>query len=159
MQRGQKIGVCMEDALQTTATDEERDAALAAATDPSVVLPQYYLSPFHAYADGNLSWEAALEVEIAGQSVFATVMDPANKAVRADGAAVMRNAFHAIAKSIAAKGGANTEVSEAVDMGASVGVSSLALSQAFPCARIQGAPQAPVLPLASSCDRLVRFVW
>lgn len=26
--------------------------------DPSVVYPDYYLKPFHAYDQGNLSWEA-----------------------------------------------------------------------------------------------------
>jgi len=45
------------------------DAALAAATDAAVAYPDYYLRPFHAYADGNLCWEAAAEAEAATQVV------------------------------------------------------------------------------------------
>jgi hypothetical protein len=37
---------------------------------------QYYLKPFHAYDNGNLSWDAALEVELAVKSVHANVFDP-----------------------------------------------------------------------------------
>lgn len=37
---------------------------------------QYYLKPFHAYDNGNLSWDAALEVELAAKSVHANVFDP-----------------------------------------------------------------------------------
>lgn len=37
---------------------------------------QYYLKPFHAYEMGNLSWDAALEVELAAKSVHANVFDP-----------------------------------------------------------------------------------
>ena len=30
--------------------------------DHKLQLPAYYSQPFHAYADGNLCWEAALQV-------------------------------------------------------------------------------------------------
>lgn len=33
--------------------------------------PDYYLKPFHAYDDGNVNWDAALEQEIAGRAVGA----------------------------------------------------------------------------------------
>lgn len=33
--------------------------------DLNLVYPDYYLKPFHAYKDGNLSWLAAFEVESA----------------------------------------------------------------------------------------------
>ena len=35
----------------------------------NVVLPSYYQQPFHAYEDGNLCWEAAMEQELAGRAV------------------------------------------------------------------------------------------
>lgn len=41
--------------------------------------PDYYTKPFHAYSQGNLCWEAALEVTMAAQSVHAPVMDPDGK--------------------------------------------------------------------------------
>ena len=44
-----------------------------------VKYPPYYIKPFHAYEDGNLCLEAALEVSMAAKSVHALVMDPAGK--------------------------------------------------------------------------------
>lgn len=29
----------------------------------AVILPEYYQKPFHAYKQGNLCWDAAMEVE------------------------------------------------------------------------------------------------
>ena len=52
------------------------EAEVAAATDPAVVAPGYYRAPFHAYREGNLCMEAALEVTVASKSVHSTVMDP-----------------------------------------------------------------------------------
>ncbi|KAG2549715.1 hypothetical protein PVAP13_9KG276800 [Panicum virgatum] len=37
--------------------------------DPKLVYPDYYLSPFHAYDEGNLSWLAAAEAEPATMSI------------------------------------------------------------------------------------------
>ena len=42
------------------ATDWE--AELARIRDPNLQLPAYYTQPFHAYPEGNLCWEAALQV-------------------------------------------------------------------------------------------------
>ena len=32
--------------------------------DPSVQIPEYYYAPIHAYKDGNLCWESALEEDL-----------------------------------------------------------------------------------------------
>ena len=53
--------------------------ALQAIKNPDVQYPLYYTKPFHAYEDGNLCLEAALEVSMAAKSVHALVMDPAGK--------------------------------------------------------------------------------
>jgi hypothetical protein len=45
-------------------------------TGPELCRLQYYLKPFHAYDNGNLSWDAALEVELAAKSMHANVFDP-----------------------------------------------------------------------------------
>ncbi len=37
--------------------------------DPAVRYPDYYVQPFHAYAEGNLCWLAAFEVEAATYSM------------------------------------------------------------------------------------------
>jgi len=37
--------------------------------DPAVAYPDYYVQPFHAYAEGSLCWLAAFEVEAATYSM------------------------------------------------------------------------------------------
>ena len=39
----------------------------------------YFTQPFHAYTQGNLCWDAALEVSMAAKSVHALVMDTEGK--------------------------------------------------------------------------------
>lgn len=31
-------------------------------TDAALKIPEYYYAPIHAYADGNLCWDSAMEV-------------------------------------------------------------------------------------------------
>lgn len=142
MQRGMEIGVDMDVAsAAATAPVTELDARLAAAADPCVSLPDYYCQPFHAYPKGNLSWDAAFEVEAAARSVHATVMDPANVAVQSDGDARMRASYHAKARELLEQEGhrdAVADVQRVVDLGSAVGLSSLAAAAAFPGATVQG---------------------
>uniref|UniRef100_A0A6N2LUW6 Uncharacterized protein n=1 Tax=Salix viminalis TaxID=40686 RepID=A0A6N2LUW6_SALVM len=55
--------------------------------NPSLVYPDYYLNPFHAYDEGNLSWLAAAEAEPATMSMVrraipnASTVDEANQIV------------------------------------------------------------------------------
>lgn len=141
VQRGAEIGVYMEDAMATAGPPEQRPDKLAAVTDPSVTLPDYYQRPFHAYTEGNLSWEAALEVELASRAVHATVMDDANVAVLPDGDEQMRDSYHAAAAALLSEAGAAglADAARVVDLGCAVGLSSLAAARAFPRAAVDGA--------------------
>jgi len=81
--RGQSMGLDFKaeiDALQ----EVDWKQAVADAVDPAVEAKAreqyaYYFAPFHAYSEGNLSIEAALEVTVAAKSVHATVMDPSGR--------------------------------------------------------------------------------
>lgn len=33
---------------------------------PDLEMPEYYLKPFHAYKEGNMCWESAMEVRREG---------------------------------------------------------------------------------------------
>ena len=46
-------------------------AAIANENGPSFSVPEYYKQPFHAYDDGNLCLQAAVEQELAGKAVGA----------------------------------------------------------------------------------------
>lgn len=127
--------------MATAGPAEQRPDKLAQVTDPSVTLPDYYQRPFHAYIEGNLSWEAALEVELASRAVHATVMEDANVAVQPDGDEQMRDSYHRAAADLLADAGASAlaEAERVVDLGCAVGLSSLAAARAFPKASVEGA--------------------
>ena len=60
IKRAEKIGVPWTKRVQELKTrDWESDLAIV--KNPQVAYPDYYLKSFHAYAQGNLNWEAALD--------------------------------------------------------------------------------------------------
>jgi len=63
--------------------------------DRQLIYPEYYMKPFHAYDDGNLSWQCAVEVESAALTVHAPIYTESNKVLRKDGDWNLRNFFHA----------------------------------------------------------------
>jgi len=96
---------------------------LAVSTDPATVEPAYYRAPFHAYDEGNLCWLAACEAEQATASMALRVwpeeaLSPAQAQLR-----LRRAIFAVIEPSL------NGPVHHALDLGCSVGVSTLALAQ------------------------------
>ena len=60
--RGQQIGLDFDGEVKALEGAADWDAELASVRDPSLQLPTYYTQPFHAYPEGNLCWEAALQV-------------------------------------------------------------------------------------------------
>lgn len=63
----EKNGIDWRGASEWLAQTKDWEATLPPPGPP--VVPQYYLAPFHAYAQGNLCWEAAFEQELAGKAV------------------------------------------------------------------------------------------
>ncbi|KAL0301435.1 UNVERIFIED_CONTAM: Arsenite methyltransferase [Sesamum radiatum] len=109
--------------------------------DPSIVYPDYYLNPFHAYNEGNLSWLAAAEAEAATMSIAkraipsASSVDEANQIVRG-------NWLQAI-ESHHQKHSGNSTIREILDIGCSVGVSTRFLADKFPSAKVTGLDLSP----------------
>ncbi len=94
---------------------------LAASTNPATRTPAYYRARFHAYQQGNLCWAAACEAEQATDSMALRVW-PAESLAPAEAQARLRNAiFAAIEPSLSGP------VHDALDVGCSVGVGTLAL--------------------------------
>ena len=60
--RGEQIGLDFDGEVEALRGAADWDAELASIRDPSLQLPAYYTQPFHAYPEGNLCWEAALQV-------------------------------------------------------------------------------------------------
>ncbi|XP_058105687.1 uncharacterized protein LOC131249130 isoform X1 [Magnolia sinica] len=109
--------------------------------NPAIVYPDYYLNPFHAYDEGNLSWLAAAEAEAATMSMVrraipdAPSLDEANKIVRG-------NWLQAIEQHHLQYSGSST-IRDILDVGCSVGVSTRFLADKFPSANVTGLDLSP----------------
>ncbi|MUG91302.1 methyltransferase domain-containing protein [Scytonema sp. UIC 10036] len=98
---------------------------LAKVTNPDVVYPDYYKVPFHAYTEGNLCWDAAFETESATYSMALRVWPKENLTCSvAHGR--LRGSFHQV---LATYG--PSEVRDILDIGCSVGISTLALHRYY----------------------------
>ena len=65
----EKNGVRWRDIAAELEADPAVKAAYDAVLNEDVAYPDYYLKPFHAYAEGNLCWLAAVEAEPATYSM------------------------------------------------------------------------------------------
>ena len=67
VKRAGELGIEWEAEVNQLRSAADWEQALKDATDPAVVenMPAYYKTSFHAYPEGNLGWDPALEVEVA----------------------------------------------------------------------------------------------
>ncbi len=94
-------------------------------TNPNITYPDYYLVPFHAYDEGNLCWQAAFEADSATQSMALRVWKGENLTPEA-AQNRLRGGFHQILDNYSP-----TVVKDILDVGCSVGVSTLALHRYY----------------------------
>jgi ubiquinone/menaquinone biosynthesis C-methylase UbiE len=125
----------------------EWETALSQVLNPSLVYPDYYLKSFHAYEQGNLSWDAAMEVEVAAHAVHARIFPDAG----AKGDAMLRQSYHAVLQQAVL-----TPPQDILDLGCSVGMSTFALQKIYPQAQITGIDLSPYF-LAIAQYRLQAF--
>jgi ubiquinone/menaquinone biosynthesis C-methylase UbiE len=98
---------------------------LGEATNPAVVYPDYYQKPFHAYAQGNLCWQAAFEATPATYAMGLRVW-PQEALTAEQAQARLRSSFH----QLLAKHGPQ-QVDRMIDVGCSVGISTRSLHQFY----------------------------
>ncbi|MDZ8055639.1 MAG: class I SAM-dependent methyltransferase [Aulosira sp. ZfuVER01] len=98
---------------------------LSQVTNPDVVYPDYYKVPFHAYSKGNLCWDAAFETESATYAMALRVWPKENLTWEAAHAR-LRGSFHQVLATYGPQ-----EVRDILDIGCSVGVSTLALHRYY----------------------------
>jgi ubiquinone/menaquinone biosynthesis C-methylase UbiE len=109
-------------------------AELAQIENPQLVYPDYYLCSFHAYEAGNLSWDAATEVEVAARAVHAGIWPEAG----AEGDKWLRQSFLDIVRAQLPEA-----PQDVLDLGCSVGMSTFAIGQIYPNARYTGVDLSP----------------
>lgn len=115
--------------------------------DPDLTYPDYYLRPFHAYGEGNLNWEAATEVEVAAYAVHSKVW---GKEVNPQGDALLRQSYHTLLQNHLPY-----PPQTILDLGCSVGMSTMALANLYPHAQITGLDLSPYF-LAIASHKLSR---
>ncbi|HIK44722.1 MAG TPA: methyltransferase domain-containing protein [Leptolyngbyaceae cyanobacterium M65_K2018_010] len=107
---------------------------LEALQNPELTYPGYYTTSFHAYDEGNLGWQPAMEVEVAALAVHTKLWPGAG----AQGDARLRQSYHEV---LAAQ---LPQAPEAiVDLGCGVGMSTETLQALYPQAQITGVDLSP----------------
>ena len=102
--------------------------------NPQLQYPEYYVTSFHAYPEGNLSWKAAWEVESAAYAVHAKIWQEAG----AKGDANLRQSYHQVLQEKL-----TSPPKTIVDLGCGVGMSTLTLQDIYPQAQITGIDLSP----------------
>ncbi|MBA0877257.1 hypothetical protein Goshw_026903 [Gossypium schwendimanii] len=107
----------------------------------SLQYPDYYLSPCHAYDEGNLSWLAAAEAEVATMSMTRRAIPyaPSNEEATQE----MRGNWVQAIKQHHMKHSGNVTIQNIVDIGCSVGLSTRFLADEFPSAKVTGLDLSP----------------
>ena len=130
---------------------------LVAIADPAIVYPAYYQVPFHAYEHGNLCWQAAFEAESATYAMALRIWK--SEALTWETAQErLRSSFHQVLAATI-----TTPIQDMLDMGCSVGLSTLALhhyyQQRHPV-RTMGLDLSPyMLAVAQQRDRAQAITW
>ncbi len=141
IKRAEAIGVAWRDDVKflrarggTEAFSPQWEADLTQITNPELTYPDYYLTSFHAYDRGNLSWDAAMEVEVAAYSVHAKIFTETGKS----GDTRLRQSYHELITQALP-----TPPQAIVDIGCSVGMSTFALKTIYPHAQLTGVDLSP----------------
>jgi ubiquinone/menaquinone biosynthesis C-methylase UbiE len=135
--RAERIGVPWRDrvaALRQLDWEPRR----AQVENPDLLYPDYYRRSFHAYDQGNLSWDAALEVECAAYTVHAPLYPNSDKDGDKRGDQHLRSSYHEVLLSQIA-----TPPRDILDLGCSIGMSTFALQDTYPDAQITGLELSP----------------
>ncbi|CEJ47205.1 class I SAM-dependent methyltransferase [Umezakia ovalisporum] len=133
IKRAEKIGVpWTEEVKILQARDWTQE--LAKVHNPQISYPDYYLNSFHAYENGNLSWQAAFELKPAAHAVHAKIWQDTD----AQGDTKLRQSYHNILKISLPH-----IPQDILDVGCGVGLSTFALQETYPHSQITGLDLSP----------------
>lgn len=134
IERAEKIGVPWRENVKNL-QNHDWESELVRVENHNLVYPKYYVTSFHAYQKGNLSWDAAWEVESAAYSVHSTIFStPPN----AQGDPTLRQNYHDVLKEQI-----KSTPQDILDVGCSVGMSTVAIQNNYPNANVTGLDLSP----------------
>ncbi len=141
IKRAESIGVAWRDDVKflrsrggSEAFSKQWETDLARITNPNLTYPKYYLTSFHAYDRGNMSWDAAMEVEVAAYSVHAKIFAETGTT----GDTQLRKSYHDLVVQFLP-----TAPEHILDIGCSVGMSTFAIQAVYPQAQLTGLDLSP----------------
>lgn len=133
VERAETIGVPWRDNVKYLSS-LSWESELAEITNPHLSYPPYYLTSFHAYDEGNLSWKAAWEVESASRAVHAQIWSDGD----VNGDTLLRDSYHqALTKQVA------IVPNDILDLGCGIGMSTMSLQSVYPQANVTGIDLSP----------------
>ncbi|MGJ3246296.1 MAG: class I SAM-dependent methyltransferase [Elainellaceae cyanobacterium] len=139
IKRAESIGVYWREEVQSLRSRQQAidfspdwETELAQIVNPNLIYPDYYLRSFHAYEEGNLGWQPAMEVEVAARAVHARLWNEG-----ANGDARLRQSYHDRLKTQI------PEPNDILDLGCSVGMSTFAIHDHYPHAQLTGVDLSP----------------
>ncbi|MGD1909922.1 MAG: methyltransferase domain-containing protein [Rivularia sp. (in: cyanobacteria)] len=133
VKRGEKLGIPWRKQIEEMeAVDWESE--IKKVENPNLSYPDYYLTSFHGYEEGNMGWKPALELEVAAMTVHSKLF---NKAGELEGDSKLRDSYHNILKPQI------TQPQDILDMGCAAGLSTFALQEIYPKAKVTGLDLSP----------------
>ena len=132
VKRAEAIGVPWRDNVKQL-SDRDWNSELAAIQNPDLEYPDYYTTSFHAYEEGNLSWKPAWEVESAARAVHAKIWSDGD----VNGDTMLRQSYHRVLEQL------SIAPSKILDLGCGVGMSTFAMQQVYPQAKVTGLDLSP----------------
>jgi len=130
VEKSEKMGLdwtgFMDEQLESLPDLEKKAKAMS---NPNVKIPDYYYAPIHAYRDGNLCWESAMEEDLWSKLMIAPLYDNA-----LDGDVQMRQQWLKITSRVV-----TGKPKLATDLGCGTGLSMYMLDSKWPTLeKIQG---------------------
>lgn len=132
VKRAEAIGVPWRDNVKQL-SDRDWNSELAAIQNPDLQYPDYYTTSFHAYEEGNLSWKSAWEVESASRAVHAKIWSNGD----VNGDTMLRQSYHQVLEQL------SITPTNILDLGCGVGMSTFAMQEVYPQARVTGLDLSP----------------
>ena len=132
VERAEAIGVPWRDNVKQL-SDRDWSSELAAVQNPDLEYPDYYTTSFHAYEEGNLSWKPAWEVESAARAVHAKIWSDGD----VNGDRMLRQSYHRVLEQL------SIAPANILDLGCGVGMSTFAMQEVYPQARVTGLDLSP----------------
>lgn len=111
----------------------------------SIEYPSYYTQPFHGYDTGNLSWQAAFEVEPASDAMALRVYKTETEISVMEAQTRVRMGILDHVQKFANQHGVLKNPTDIIDIGCSVGVSTRWLAKQYPEANILGLDLSPYM--------------